>query len=308
MRLPATKPYVLIDLCDEEDPTRGDCNAYRNLGRLFAEKTGKEWVCVEDNDRCRTILGQRGLPDTVFSFKNRPEYNDTYHVYEFNENLSYYANSNVEEELVSHHVTARLLEEERHKFKERYPDNGNRLIALMNIEYDKPSQEKTAEKLADMIAASDNPKTTIFVCGIWRTERLAQIDMLHHLKSSIEARNMTQDVEILSYSMSRDFNERASQYNPYLGLIASADHFVILGHSMSIVSECLMSGKTLMLINNHNHDRLIDQGLCDRLTAINPSNGFPTRSIEPVNITSAVVDGLIRHYRMHEAAKAPQPS
>ncbi len=302
MNLPHS--YVLTDLADEEDPTRGDCNAYRNLGRLFAQKTGKEFICVEDNESCRRLLNERGIPDAVFSFKNRPDYKDIYHVYELNENLSYYARNNYNEELVSHHLDVNLIEEEAHAFQSRHPDLKKRLVAVMNIDGKEDSQILLASKISDMIAASDECETTIFICGTWRTRQEDQQRLIRYLREAAEEKGLSDAVDIKSYSMSKDFNERASQYNPYPGLIGTASDFVIVGHSMSIVSECLMSGKTLMLVGNTNHDTLIERGICHRLSGLDARLGFPTCDIEPVNITEGVVDGLVRHFYAFEKSKA----
>ena len=103
MRLLDPKPYVLTDLSGETNLTRGDCQAYRGIGKLFAEKTGRPWHCVENDEQYQNLKGDIGLPDVVFAFKHRPEYESLYWTNEINEYLSEYIRHPFKDSLVSHH-------------------------------------------------------------------------------------------------------------------------------------------------------------------------------------------------------------
>ncbi len=290
--------YVLIDLSDE-NPTCGDCRSYGMLGKLFAEKTGRAWVQTANNEECHQIIKDNGLPDVVFTFKNRDIYKGLYKIHDENENLSYYAYRNAEEELVAHHLTPEILEQEKQIFAAKHGDIQKRLVAIMHITSNDDRQESVSKRLIGMIKASDDPRTTIYISAMARTGIEIQQDFIKKLKTEIIEQGLSQSIDIQTHDTKTN-----PDYNPYVGLIASADHFLVLGASMSIVSECLMSGKTVMLSSNNNHDNLIKRGICHRFENSEASEGFPTRSMEPVNITEAVVDGLIRHYRMHEAHQA----
>lgn len=309
----ATHSYVLSYI-GSDDPARGDSQAVKGLGRAFAEKTGRKWVMLDDetvralypdhsaDDAYENYFLENGHPAIVLAnSRNIGErgFPHSHVICGNNEELSRIYNPDFPS-LVSHHLTEASLTEARSRFEVNFPALGKPLIALMHIETGLRHTE-LAGKIASMLKAEGFGEACVFLCGTRRTPVQAQIDLLKGLRS--EAANSGLCIDVQNYLLGPQFN-RNEDFNPYAGLIASADHFILSGESKSIISECLFSGKSVMTFNTSYPD-LEAQGLAHNLTGYDGEKGFPTRNLKHLNVTDMIVDAMIEKHARSFRRRAP---
>ena len=302
---PEKKPLSYVLFSPDEHTTRGRNHAFEGVSRLFAQRTSRPWVSVtpdelnrlypgnENSTICRQkYLADREKPDVVFCSVNNwsSDLPDAFHVgnlFQYTDELKDY-----KKHLVCHHLTPEILQEGKKNFDEHYANIRKPLIAVLPLKNSDP--EGFAAQLIKTVSLY--PEATIFICGSWRTRPDEQAYLQTRLQKEIDARNMGDFVNIENFSMGKNeigFND----YNPYIGLIAKADHVVLCGQSASIVSEVLFTGKTPLLKKYDPATSLSEEKLVYYFNGKNLENGFPTRNIEPISIISEVVDEIVNHFK-----------
>lgn len=310
-------PYVL-SFIGSDDPLRGDSQAVKGLGKAFADKTGRSWVMLDDkivtdlypghtpDEAYDLFFADHGEPEIVLSNSRNLQgraFPQSHVISGNNEELSKLYNPDLPS-LVSHHHTQSSLEEAGREFRKYFPCLTRPLIALMHIETGLRHQD-LAEQIVAMIGAENHCAATVFICGTRRTPVQAQIDLLSSLRREIGKSGL--EVDVKNYLLGPQFN-RSEDFNPYAGLIATADHFILAGESKSIISECLFSGKSVMTFGTSYRD-LESYGFAHYLKHHDTRKGFPTRTLPPLNVTELMAEAMIEKYELEtgRAARASRP-
>lgn len=246
----------------------------------------------------RKFVNDHGRPDLLFTLgeNNFPKAlhdKSIFRVNQINEKLTekYAADS----PLVAHHITPALLDDEGAKFRTRYPNIQHPLTAVM-VASDF-HLAGFADPLVDL--CKDAPKATIFICTSPRTTH----DDFKRVKQAIMARlyavRRANDIIVESFHLNKERYYKG-YYNPYPGLLREADHIAVCGQSQSMVSEALMSGKSVHIHHQLNdYSDLQDKGLVHEFNRAAGYAQHETRSISPINLTGQIADGVIEDYRRH---------
>ena len=313
-----SKPLVMAWI-GEDDPHRGDSKLSIGLAQRCAELLDGQYVYVDSEmleklfpkakdhlERMRNAIKHIGEPDILigpacsevyYSVENRP----TVTMAKIGEAVS---NRYGENKLIPHNLTNELLEEEGAKFRNIYTDIKGPLVALMvaNDHYDLPS---TARKLTQVAKQYD--EVTFFICPSRRTANAGREleDHLNNRLSSVFNTNNFSSYLKRSFDfrsninvISADYKESIAGYNPYLGLLANADHIVISGISYSMVSEALFTGKNIHIdFMPKDYMALQEQGYIVRLDDLSGDGPFETRKMKALNVTDKIANMMVDHYK-----------
>ena len=105
-----------------------------------------------------------------------------------------------------------------------------------------------------------------------------------------------------------DYDNAIRNYNPYLGLLANADHIVVAGQSFSLVSEALFTGKNIYLYHpDEPYTHLTKEDYVARLETLNPNAPFPTHTMPPIDMTRQVAEAIIEDYKENTGQLEPAP-
>ncbi len=338
------RPLIMAYIGNDE-PERGDSKGSIGLAQNIAEQMGGDYIYVDDSllkklfphidekKRMTSFLEKKGTPDIALGTRaHRFEgQRGVYAVTGYNETLCEDLCSN-ETMLVAHNLTRNLLAFERAKFKSHYPQIDGPLIAVM-MGGGQESFHNLALHLIELAAA--HPKITLFICPSRRTENdkeellpkiekyLNTIESIqsgtksvpHYMKNLIASissspapQNLREKMAILHV----DYQEALQGYNPYLGLLASADHIIVTGRSRSLVSEALYAGKAVYLAaENHAEIRYYDlfrKGHIKDLLTTDCTKPLPACSVPLYNITAAVAERIISQYQIYRRqGQGPAP-
>ena len=315
-------PLILINGADD-DVTRGDMAGYRGLGRIIAGKLGarlayadistlqqkypiQQYGAVGYDQHLEWYLDEIGLPTMIIGtgcndVLGRIGYDtkDTYWLTTINERLS--TTLLKEDTLVSHHLTHEELEEEGRFFDETYPDIKKPLIAVFLVDPDNDAQINSFSRDLVSIASQYPDGATIFLCGSRRTDTQNYGKLKKKLEETVSLQQS--NIDILGFPF-----HNTKMRNPYKGLIARSDHFVLWGESQSMLSEPLMSGKTVYLYNYPGSIRSAEKkGIVAQFNHCATDQPFPTRYFEPVNITERVADACIKEMEERRDSNASEP-
>ncbi len=218
---------------------------------------------------------------------------------------------------VPHHLTRQLLAAEKAEFKKHYPQIEGPLIAVMLGGKKLARARDLAAHLATL--ASAYPKATFFFCPCRRTEdmkdrairqlkgELRDIDTLAqkgvpafnqrlkdifaNLAAQPRRSSLSSNVTILDV----DYEQAIAGYNPYLGLLASADQIIVAGESFSLVSEALFTGKKVYTFEPINDYAAIENVISLELTDC--TKPLPVvRRPKPFDLTSEIAKGIVQTY------------
>lgn len=148
---------------------------------------------------------------------------------------------------------------------------------------------------------------TVFICTSRRTEDSNYQNLKWRLEEIARKRGLEGRLKIKTY----DFREnlgKADNFNPYIGLINEADHIVVGGESLSMLSEPLAVGKPAIIYEpGMSHGKLYKKGLVIDFKACSADTRFDADAprIKPVNITEDITDRLIGKFQ--EAVKKHKP-
>jgi len=308
-------PMVMVYIGDD-DPSRGDSHGFKGIGLRMAQKLHGEFHYLEDKqlvdlypdiskprDAFMRYLKDHGNPDIMLS---RYGYSGGMMtsipplllVSDINEGLS--DNLLGESSLVSHHLTPELLAEQGKQFRSNYAEIKTPLIAVMMVNIN--DIETFAQKMVSKCAAYD--EATVFICTSRRTHEQNYTKLKTRLEELAEQKGLGGRLKISGYN----FHEHVGQksFNPYVGLIQEADHVVVAGESMSMVSEPLAAGKPVFLYEpGHGYTSLKKKGLAIDFNATAADTRFDARRIPAVNITEDIADRLIDKF--NKAARRQKP-
>lgn len=297
-----------------DDPHRGDSKASIGLSKLVAEMLNGRYVYVDQamlnqnfptipniREQLRRFCEQSGHPDVVIGtysggIRYSHEVKDAFpkkpalFINHINETLSKKRGSNPE--LVTHHLTTETLTQAGEEFKSHYPALKRPLVAVMmgGWIYHPQHTKPLAQKL--IAVARHYPEITFFICPSRRTEQ-ADRDLIAVMEEEIKNAGLTGRVHIRSTG----YKTAIAGYNPYLGLLATADHIVVAGHSLSLVSEALFTGKNIYLHHpGTDYKKLESDGYIVPIKTLDDSRPFPTKPMKTLNLTEEVARSIVKDY------------
>lgn len=185
--------------------------------------------------------------------------------------------------LVAHDLEISDFEDASLEFKRKYPnlsENG----ALIGIIYcDNTHPTEVERKLIRLLENYDS--VTLAICGAPRTENFEQIEQFFTEK-------LPEHVSFISFPF-----DPSAEYNPYLGLIMTADHLVRRGISQSIDSEIFALGKSVHVLAGDDWENpLKSSGYYRNLSEYADDDILRTYLQEPINVTASLADELITQY------------
>lgn len=296
----AEKPPVILVNIGADIVGRGDTSGRIGIGKALARLTKGTYLYADtrtlaerfpdigvDNygSQLAALMASHGKADFVLGGLGAPEelvHPHCYTVTSINETLSCILLQ--ENELVAHNLTPAVLTEGAHHFKTLYPDIKGPLIAVLMADADR--DDSICERLATIAAA--HGEATIFLCGCRRTPSQTIDESKNKITQTLAALH-NQSVSVLTYKYSG--NDPA---NPYRGLIALADHFVVWGESQSLRSEALARGKRIYVHPTYAEGNLVTRGLAHRLNQHPADQPFASEDIPPVDVTEQVASGLLK--------------
>ncbi len=297
-------PMVMVYIGDD-DPSRGDSHGFKGIGMRMAQKLHGEFHYLEDKhlvdlypdiskprDAFLKYLKDHGNPDIMLSrygyyggmMSSIPP---RLLVSSINEGLSDELLG--ESSLVSHHLTPELLAEQGKQFRDNYKEINTPLIAVMMVNVN--DIEAFAQRMVSKCAEYKDG-ATVFICTSRRTHQDNYTKLKTRLEELAAEKGVGDRLKISGYN----FHEHVGQksFNPYVGLIEAADHVVVAGESMSMVSEPLAAGKPVYLYEpGHGYSSLKKKGLAIDFNKTAPDTRFDDHRIKPVNITEDIADRLI---------------
>lgn len=305
------KIQIAIVTNEGENSSRGDLQGARGIASAIGNLQAIEKIEItsgllsevygDSGDyaaKLKRYFDENGAPDMLFAtqellsdkfnFLSGPNYRKTLVRRETNET---YALRSQGVETVPHHITPELLDIEGQKFAQHYSDISGELVAIMYISQWRRERAILIRKMMSQMPR--DREMTFFICTCGRTLSGEVNDYRAELQESIERYGLSIKVKLF------DFNEERKQavaYNPYAGLIANADHFLMLGTSRSIMSEILARGKTVHT-DYAKAGRLYEDGFVhDVNETLAKGIGFQTRDVSPPDITQRIARQVLRDY------------
>jgi hypothetical protein len=313
------KPLVMAYI-GQDHKNRGDSKAAIGLARLVAEMVNGWYVYLDSaivhkdfpwsssmtdplkeyfkhNDNPDIVIG-RFSNDVAFCARQKPMLVES----SIGEALSFKRLNN--RELVAHDLRRDVLARESNLFRQHYPDVKRPLIAVMMGGH-VFSCDVLARKLIQIGTAY--PEATFFLCPSLRTGR-DKDELKQKLKEEIlNAGAAAAGIKILGIDYEDAISE--ARYNPYMGLLATADHIVVAGESYSLVSEALFSGKNAYLFRpQHAFAELTRQGYVQDILTLESGKPFPTVPMEPPDLTRLIAQSIAAEFRekiRHSARPLP---
>ncbi|MFN7113334.1 MAG: ELM1/GtrOC1 family putative glycosyltransferase [Alphaproteobacteria bacterium] len=300
-------PMVMVYIGDD-DPTRGDSHGFKGIGQRLAQKLHGKFHYIEDKhlaqmypgtphpiDGMKLYLRDHGKPDILLSRVAHHSWMMTsitplMMVHEINESLS--ANLLGDDSLVSHHLTPEIFDEHGKKFREHYKDIKSPIVAVMLVNIHEI--ENFAQKMISKCAAHD--EMTVFICSSRRTGPDNYDKLKKRLEELAQEKGISERLKIDGYNFHEHVhNENA--FNPYIGLIKEAEHIVVAGESLSMVSEPLAVGKRVMIFEpGHAYSSLRKKGLVTDFKSSADDTRFETPRIKPVNVTEDITNQLVEKF------------
>lgn len=300
----------------EDDPTRGDSHGFKGIGQRMAQKLNGRFHYLEDRhlntlypglrkDRgLKRYLEEHGKPDIVFtrsSYAHRMMTRITplMMIDLVNEHIS--SALLQDDTLVAHHLTPEIFDAEGKKFRENYPDIKSPILAVMMVHiWDTP---EFAEKIVSKCAQHEEP-LTVFICSSRRTESPHYTALKQEIEERARKKGLEGRLFIEGYNFAEE-GRKENTFNPYIGLIQEAEHILVAGESVSMVSEPLAAGKRVMVHGaNTEFTQLKRKGLVIDFSDCAADTRFETPRVEPVNVTEDVADRLVD--RFNAVAKRTQ--
>ncbi len=314
------KPLIMAWI-GKDEPLRGDSQMAVGLGRLCAEMTDGQYVYVDkkmlDNNfpKARDYLEQQqllikkmGTPDILIG---ACEASSVYYdvcdkqpivtMAHIGETVSHRYGGNG---LVPHNLNDELLATEKAKFKAHYPNIKGPLVAVMVA----GQHTLDSQLIRDLQAMAKNyDEITFFFCPNRRSKALTPllVRQMRYGLSSVFQENTFKDYVQNLFSRNKpnvltvNYNAAVRGYNPYVGLLANADHIVVSGHSYSMVSDALYMEKTVHI--NWNDDKfaaLVERGHLRLTHDFNKLDQFPTKAMPRVDVTRKVAELMVEKYNL----------
>lgn len=192
--------------------------------------------------------------------------------------------------LVSHHLTPEIFDEHGKKFRDHYKDIKSPIIAVMLVNI--WDTESFAKKMVSKCAQHDEP-LTVFICSSRRTDTGNYELLKRNIQEKAREKGLADRLNVQGYNFGTEAG-KVNTFNPYIGLIKEADHILVAGESLSMVSEPLAAGKRVMVHQaGHGYTKLKKKGLVVDFDDCAADTRFETPSIDPVNITEDISNRLV---------------
>ncbi len=323
-----------------QDPMRGDSKARVGIAKAAAEILGGKYIYVDEailkdhfpnakdfKERLQRFIQENGRPDLlvghdylnlfsevqskpVVSFAHVPE-----SIASLASDKGYTPNQL--QHIVAHDLTQEALEREAEIFRARYQNLKGPIVAvMMGGDLSKTSVTKAAKAIRKIAKNYDD--LSIFVCPSRRThEKFDEFmgvmrdgvpapfhldTLMDQLKKAFNIQSRTPEIAWSDRLQLRGvtYDECVSDYNPYAGLLGSADHIVVLGRSQSLVSEALFTGKTIMHAGGPHcemHSGLHEVGIIKSLEGLASTGRFDTQNIAPISTVHESAEKLVKEYK-----------
>jgi len=320
-----TKPFVMVDIADD-DPSRGDTHGYVGAAQRVAQKMGAEFLFVDNhaledmypdlrdrNERLLQLFEDKGHPDILFSrWLDYQIHQDltakaaTLVISEVNEQLadSYgMPHRKYPQEIVPHHLSPEALKYQGQRFAEEYQELPRPFIGVNLVSMHESGTASLAERLAGLKNAY--PEATFFICSCHRTDGAAQQHFMSQLREGLKDRE--NDFPVIEFDYKAQMAEQGQHnfWNPYMGLIDQSDHLIIAGTSMSMISEALVSGKTVHTTEEHCYPGSIEKGYLRPLSGYPVGMALRTHNITPVDMTGECADRIIQRFEKMRGVEQP---
>jgi mitochondrial fission protein ELM1 len=188
-------------------------------------------------------------------------------------------------------INKKIITEESEKFSSWFQNDGKTKIALLVGGSSKKTKftKESAIKLARTSSAiAKNMDSTLFVLTSRRTDE----ELANAIKSNLKG-----NFRFL------DWKEFADQ-NPYLAILGHADFFIISGDSVSMISECCSTGKSVYIFDEKNissakhqkfHQELITKNYAKKLTKnLTSLKNFSDKKLQETKRVAAIINKALR--------------
>lgn len=288
------KPLVVFDYGMEENRTRGDCHGLLGVAREVARLMDFE-LCILDAN----MPAPEQTPEFYFSpaqgwQRYHPAQVPFIHA-GWNETLAEKYSDDHDRNIVAHSLDPLALAEEGKFLEEKYPDLPHPLIVL-NLAHPHITDIPLYVSQLEVMTKSYRARA-IFLTGCWRTPREHYAEMKQGILSAFAAAASGEKTKARLYDFELADPANRNAYNPYKGLLARADHVVVLGGSRSMRSEALATGKIPHIDPQNGND---DWHHINRGIALNfrESCRAPVQDkITPINRTVSCARKIIEKYR-----------
>lgn len=302
------QPRVVVDCADGDDDCRGDVHGRIGLARCVAGLLGAKYTeitrdqCPDGSREClKSLIAGEDAPDFVFTrqFLSLPLVDFAVQesaaglvISSFSENLtkSIAFNDPLKDELVPHHLNKQIVDWERDAFAREYAELPRPLIGvLMTYSFSLYPYDIVLPAMKS-IQQTVQAGGTVFLCSSRHCGDEFP-GFSNFFREGIGPSAVFVDFHL---NARRRNDDEGAIWNPYVGLLAEADHLVVLGPSKSILSEAVSMGRTVHKLGpRHEFPRLIDGGYLLNIDATAP---LQTKSIEPVGINEALAQALVAYH------------
>lgn len=311
-RLKQKPPVILVNI-GTDIIGRGDSSGRIGIGQALARMTGGKYLFASDatlkeqfpapagknpiahhaHGHMAAFLKPHGRVDYVLGNRINNDlmspHCQTYDSY--NESLS--SDLLDDENLVAHNLTRGALAQGAANFKKHYPEVKGTVLGVLMAN---PTIDRHFCRHLASIAAS-YPEATIVLCGCNRTDSAVMRETTKNIKHFLKCGAKNPDsVQVISY----EYKENDPK-NPYRGLIASADHLIVLGSSQSLISEALVRDRAAFVSQAGLSIALQTRGLTISFENCAHSQPLPVHPIRPVNVTRDIARAMIKRRAKHTA-------
>lgn len=285
--------------------TSGDEHGTLGLARHVTRLLGGDLRVADEaelSDPCHDALVQNvrsytrahGSPDIVLGFRsknfNYAAYRPTVWVDAWNEYLT--IDDPAMKGFVPHHINTAMLAHEGAEFRRRSPGLRGPLIAVFLTEGFGIDTQTPMDLLAE--ACADYSESTVFFCPYRYTSDHHYHNVLTAFRCALIDRGVGKDeVDIISPA----FN---APYNPYLGLLAEADHRIMLGYSPSICSENMAAGRQMHVVTSNPRTET------DYIKCFSSAQPIMEDKVilPPRDVTEMVARQIVESFNRHARARA----
>ncbi len=336
--LESAKPLVYAYI-GTQDPMRGDSRARVGIAKTTAEILGGEYLYVDEatlkehfpnvngfKERLQRFVEERGLPDILVGHDasdffaqqdKKPSVLFEYVPESIASKTSEKGYTPTQlKGIVAHDLTPQILETEAQDFRQHYQDLKAPLVAvMMGGDFSKSDVTKAATLMRRILKNYD--EISVFVCPSRRTDEqygefmdvmengapdplhlnmlINNLNKIFNIKNKAPKLDWGDNVQLHGV----DYEKCTKGYNPYMGLLASADHIIVLGRSQSLISEALYTGKTVMHAAGPHcemHGDLYEMGIIKDLRDVARTGQFNTQEIEPISTVHESAERLAQEY------------
>lgn len=305
------KEPLVVSFIGQDDPYRGDSRGSVGLGREVAKLINANHHVVSEYSLAEHFNSLASYQDRLKSYVDMVQSADIvigrgiedfldlmldygcipYFMTQATNEYTASIRSAYKGALVAHDLTQDTLLNEAGVFKSHYPDIKGSLVGVL-LGGCCCDPDQLAKQL--LLKAEKHEALTFFICPSGRTDFYYQ-ELLDEIK--VQRGDMFPELTVLG----KEYEKCVDGYNPYYGLLGSADHLVLLGESGSMLSEALYTGKPLHVskFTRENTERLFAEG---RLIALEQVTDRPflSRSIGALDVTKEIALSIARDYEMNK--------